>query len=66
MSQASFRPNQLIRGLALILCWVSESDLAWELLTAVGLEALDTTIRTSEEAESASALPSLAVIPRIR
>ncbi len=35
-------------------------------VTAVGLEALDTTIRTSEEAESASALPSLAVIPQIR
>ena len=34
-------------------------------VTAVGLEALDTTIRTSEEAESASALPSLAVIPQI-
>lgn len=32
---------------------------------AVGLEALDTTIRTSQEAESASALPSLAVIPQI-
>jgi capsular exopolysaccharide synthesis family protein len=31
----------------------------------VGLEALDTTIRTSQEAESASALPSLAVIPQI-
>ena len=36
------------------------------LVTAVGLEALDTTIRTSDEAESVSALPSLAVIPRIR
>src|ERR1035441_3970629 len=33
---------------------------------AVGLEAVDTTIRTSDEAESVSALPSLAVIPRIR
>jgi polysaccharide biosynthesis transport protein len=36
------------------------------LATAVSLEALDTTIRTSEEAENASALPSLAVIPLIR
>ncbi len=35
-------------------------------VTAIGLEALDTTIRTSEEAESVSALPSLAVIPQIR
>jgi polysaccharide biosynthesis transport protein len=36
------------------------------LVTAIGLETLDTTVRTSEEAESASALPSLAVIPLIR
>ncbi|MGA3055108.1 MAG: polysaccharide biosynthesis tyrosine autokinase [Candidatus Korobacteraceae bacterium] len=36
------------------------------LVTAMGLEAVDTTIRTSDEAESVSALPSLAVIPRIR
>jgi capsular exopolysaccharide synthesis family protein len=36
------------------------------LVTAVGLEALDTTIRSSEEAENATALPLLAVIPRIR
>jgi succinoglycan biosynthesis transport protein ExoP len=35
-------------------------------VSAVALEALDTTIRTSDEAESASALPSLAVIPQIR
>jgi polysaccharide biosynthesis transport protein len=33
--------------------------------TAVGFEALDTTIRTGDEAESASALPSLAVVPLI-
>ncbi len=36
------------------------------LLTAIGLEALDTTIRSSQEAENASALPVLAVIPLIR
>jgi len=35
------------------------------LLSALGLEALDTTIRTSEEAENASALPALAAIPQI-
>ncbi len=40
--------------------------LGFGLVTAIGLEAADTTIRTSEDAESASALPSLAVIPRIR
>jgi len=34
-------------------------------LTAVGLEGLDTTIRTGEEAESVSALPTLAEIPQI-
>lgn len=35
-------------------------------MAAIGLEALDTTVRTSQEAESVSGLPSLAVIPRIR
>ena len=35
------------------------------LLSALGLEALDTTIRTSEEAENTSALPALAAIPQI-
>ena len=34
------------------------------LLSALGLEALDTTIRTSEEAEMVSALPVLAAIPQ--
>ncbi len=40
--------------------------LGFGVLTAIGLEACDATIRTSEEAESVSALPSLAVIPLIR
>jgi len=35
------------------------------LLSAVGLEALDTTIRTLEEAESTSTLPVLAAIPQV-
>ncbi len=35
------------------------------LLSALGLEALDTTIRTGEEAERVSALPVLAAIPQI-
>ena len=35
------------------------------LLTAVGLEALDTTIHTREEAESVSGLSTLAAIPQI-
>ncbi len=35
------------------------------LLSALGLEALDATIRTGEEAESVSALPVLAAIPQI-
>lgn len=34
-------------------------------LTAVGLEGLDTTIRTGEEAEAVSALPTLAEIPQV-
>ncbi len=36
------------------------------LAAAIGLEASDSTIRTGEEAESATALPLLALIPRIR
>ncbi len=48
----------LILGLA--------AGLGLGVVTAVGLEAMDTTIRTSDEAESASALPALAIIPRIR
>ncbi len=35
------------------------------IMSAVGLEALDTTIRTGEEAETISALPTLAVIPQV-
>lgn len=35
------------------------------LLSALALEALDTTIRTSEEAESVTALPTLVAIPQI-
>jgi len=35
------------------------------LLSALGLEALDTTMRTAEEAESIIALPALAAIPQI-
>ena len=35
------------------------------LLSALGLEALDTSIRSSEEAESVTGLPALAVIPQI-
>jgi len=35
------------------------------LLSALGLEALDTTIRSSEEAESVSGLPALAAIPQV-
>src|ERR1035437_5165818 len=35
-------------------------------VTAIGLEASDTTIVTCDKAECASALPALAVIPRIR
>ncbi len=42
------------------------AGLALGLVAAVGLEALDTTVRTSEEAESVAALPLLAVIPQIR
>src|SRR5208282_3288637 len=35
------------------------------LLSALGLEALDTTIRSSEEIESVTGLPALAAIPQI-
>ncbi|MGD0929525.1 MAG: polysaccharide biosynthesis tyrosine autokinase [Candidatus Korobacteraceae bacterium] len=41
------------------------SGLVLGVLTAVGLERLDTTIRTAEEAEAISALPTLAEIPSI-
>ncbi len=51
-------------GLDLVLGFAAGLGLG--LVAAVGLEALDTTIRSSQEAENASALPSLAVIPLIR
>jgi capsular exopolysaccharide synthesis family protein len=41
------------------------SGLVLGVLTAVGLEGLDTTIRTAEEAEAISALPTLAEIPLV-
>jgi capsular exopolysaccharide synthesis family protein len=42
------------------------SGLVLGVLSAVGMEALDTTVRTGEEAESACGLPILAVIPQIK
>ncbi len=41
------------------------AGLSLGLLSALGLEALDTTIRSREEAESVSGLPALAAIPQI-
>jgi polysaccharide biosynthesis transport protein len=41
------------------------SGLVLGIFSAVGLEALDTTVRTREEVESACSLPTLAVIPQV-
>ena len=42
------------------------SGLVLGVLSAVGLEALDTTVRTGEEVESCCGLQTLAVIPQVR
>ncbi len=41
------------------------SGLMLGVLSAVGMEALDTTVRTGEEVESACGLPTLALIPQV-
>ena len=41
------------------------SGLVLGVLSAVGVEALDTTVRTREEVEAACGLPTLAVIPQV-